>query len=740
MSVPAANQLLAANVSGIETDATGWTAGTNTTRARSTARFYQGAASLSLTATAAGSVSVTTAVRVPVTAGTEYQAYAYVALAVAAAGRASAVSIEWYAASTGGSPLSTSTGVSTAIPNSTAWVTPSTQVTAVAPVGATYATLTITVTGMSAGAVVHADTMALGVPNIWPGNLLSYNTAGLETDASGWTAEPDTTITRTTADSWEGWCALQVTTSGSGSATRGAALTTGIPVTPGSEYTMWVMAKASATSTASLAIRWYTSGGTLISTSTSETWSLTAGTWDRVTGVATAPPTAATAKLVLVVPLAAVTTIFDQMGFLPSQVASGSLLTFAEQSHELLALAWSATSGCTVSRSTTQAFDGLASLRVAATTTGTATIAMTRSVPVTPRQSYRLAPHIWHALAAFSPEVDLVYTWLDAGDAVISAGHSRWTLGTPAGWYTPVRSALAPDGAAKVRIEIRFRNVTPSDVYYVDATTFGPGGLAVYAEPTTGYGVDIKIQGLTDGAYSHWSIWRVLEDGTQEPVRGPDGDLTMTSIVGDLATAQDYEAPLGVPVRYAVRLSAGGVYRTTSSLWITLDEPPTTDVVIKDPGQPAKQCTITVSELPQWTRSARQAVHQVRGRARPVVISDVRVSRTGTLALVTATAEERDALWWVLEEGATLLVQWPSVWGERDVYVQVGDVSEQRIVRFGEFGDRTWSLALTEVDRPIGGMAGSAGRTWTVVSTESDDWTEVLSTYGSWLDVYTGVA
>ncbi|WP_369147047.1 hypothetical protein [Streptomyces sp. R44] len=680
-----------------------------------------------------------------VTAGTEYQAYAFFANAVAAAGRVTSVSIEWYAASTGGSPISTSAGTGTTQPNTTSWATPPPQVTAVAPAGALFATVTLTVTGLTAGAVVHADTIALGVPTVWAGNLIPYSVASVEGDASGWTAEPSTTVTRTTTDCWEGWYGLQMTVTGTGP--RGAALTTGVPVTPGTEYTAWSMFKSvGASSTVNVAIRWYTSGGTLISTSTSEPWTLTDGIWDRVVCVATAPATAATAKLVLVVPTTGFLGpwICDQMGFLPSQVVAGSLLTFREQSMELLTLAWEAESGCTVSRPPVElstAFDGFGSLRVASTGTGTATTSMTRKVPVSPRQSYRFAPRVWHAAMAVPAEVDLVYTWLDASDTTLSVVYSRWTLGTSAGWYSPVRSSLAPDGAAKVKLSIRFRNVTASDVFFVDSITFSPGGLAVYADPTaTGYGVDIKLQGLTDGTYTHWSLSRWLEDGTEEPVRGPSGDLTLVSITGDLATAQDYEAPLGVPVRYQVRVSAGANYRTTPSLWVTIPEPPTTDIVVKDPGQPAKQGTFTVSELPQWTRSARQAVHQVRGRARPVVISDVRLSRTGTLTLVTATTRERDALWWVLEDGATVLMQWPSIWGERDVYVQVGDVTEQRIVRYGEFGDRTWTLTLTEVDRPVGGMAGSAGRTWTTVSTDHEDWTDVATTYATWLDVYTGVS
>lgn len=75
--------LLSANVSDIETDASGWTSWANTTVARSTAQARTGTASLSSTVTAAGDSQIATAAFLTPAAFTTYTASAWVFSAVA---------------------------------------------------------------------------------------------------------------------------------------------------------------------------------------------------------------------------------------------------------------------------------------------------------------------------------------------------------------------------------------------------------------------------------------------------------------------------------------------------------------------------------------------------------------------------------------------------------------------------------------------------------------------------------
>ncbi|MFB7823876.1 hypothetical protein [Streptomyces hydrogenans] len=685
------------------------------------------------------------------TAGTEYQAHCMIANGTATAGRATTVAIEWYDASVGGTLLSTSTGPSTSlVATALSWQTPGAQVTAVAPASATYAVMRVTVTGMAASAAVYLDSLALGPPITWSGNLLPYTVAGLETDASGWAVENANSLLDriSTPNPWEGWYVLRMRAVAAGAV--GVAMAAGVPVTAGTTYAGYAVVRSTpGGSTPALAIRWYNGSNAVISTSTPAPLTLPAdGSFDRVVAVSTAPVGAVTARLVITATAAAAADLWiaDQMAILPVPLSAGTLLTLAEQGMEPGTLAWEAEDGCTVTRSLDRAWEGFASLKVVPSASS-CTVRIPRTIPVTARQSYKCTTTVWKSATLVGGRMDVLLQWLDVGGATIYTDRVQWRLGVSEGWYQPDSSALAPEGAVSVRISVKFlAMVQTAGVYptwYVDLTTFKLGGLAVEAEATgSGYGVDITVQGLTDAAgHTLWSLWRWLPDGTAAPVRGPSGDLTDVTITGATATAQDWEAPLGQPTRYQVqtRNGAGTSSHSSSSLPVTIAPPPTTDVVIKDVGRPARQTTVTAQTLPQWTRSARQGVHQVRGRARPVVISDVRLSRTGSLTVTTATHVDRDALWWVLDAGSTLLLQWPATWGEHDTYVQVGDVTEGRITEYAEHSDRTWTLALTEVDRPVGGVAGSPGRTWDDVATDHTDWAAVYATYTDWLHVYEGV-
>ncbi|MEW1551365.1 hypothetical protein [Streptomyces tsukubensis] len=741
MSVSSAFNLLDVNASSIETSAAGWTAGANTSIARITTRFYQGAAALSLTATAAGTVTATTAVRVPVAAGTEYQGYAFFALIVAAAGRSSSVRVDWWAASTGGTAISSSSGAAVTMASATAWQTPPPQVTAVAPAGAAFASLTVTVTGMTAGSVVAMDVATLGIPNIWTGNLLSYAVSGVETDVSGWSAGPTVTLARSTASVWEGWYSLQATATATGDGA--VSLATPVPVVAGTEYVIWPMVRADAAGSFRSSVQWLDGSSAVISTSTSETWPLAAATWTRAPFTAVAPSGAVSARLVLVPVATAIgqTWLLDQIAIAPASLIPGTLLTYAEQSFDPLTPAWVADGGCTVERSVERWWDAPAALKVTPSAVGgDATVTLPRRLPVTGRTAYKVAPYVYHDALISKPTYDVLYAWYDSSGTWIKTHAHRWTTAVTASWYLLTAGVVSPENAAALQISIRWVAPETTSPGFIDRVYAGPGGLAVI--PTVlpdMYGVSLRITGMTTASQALWTLWRSGPDGVQVPVRGPSGDLVTQPITGDVAVVEDYEAPLGIEVVYTARLTSPGTLTYTTDPPVVVPEPASgTDVVIKDPGQPARQTSATVTALPDWTRTARQAVHQIRGRARPIVVTDVRADRTGTLTLTTETAADRDALWWVLEAGATLLVQWPAEWHEPDTYVQVADVTEAHIVATAQAADRTWTLPLTVVDRPAGGMTGSPLRTWEDVSTESVDWQAVVDTYGSWLDVYSG--
>lgn len=735
-----ATNLLAANVSGIETDATGWTAGANTTRSQNTTRFYAGSKSLQLTATAAGTVSAVTAARVAVTAGDVLTAYAYFSNVVAASGRSTSVTVTWYSVVTGGTAISSVTTAGVTLPNSTAWMTPPPVLITTVPTGATYASVTVTATALTAGASVTVDAIMFGPPNLVAGNLMTYNDQGAEVDATGWQSLWQSAVGRSSAQSFEGWYSLTQTSGAAGVMRIG--MVNAVPVTAGTEYFAYAWVYGPVTGAAiAVSVRYYDGTGAQVGVS-SQNWTIpAASTWTRRAVIGTAPAGAVSARLVLepTATASGETWLYDQMAILPAPRLPGNLLGYSAQSIETTGTDWTAAGGCTAARSTTRALEGVASLAITATG-GDATATLASPVLVTARQGYRAVPSIYVPALATAPVVDVVYTWLNSGGATLGTSSVRWTMGTTAGWYAPIGSGVAPAGATGATVSLRFIAPTAGTVFFLDNVLIAAGGLGAIADPIPGaYGASISLQGLTTGGYTTWGLWRTMSDGSTTPVRGSSGDLTMETITSDVDIVEDYEAPLGVPVQYMVKLWTGSSYISSTSPAIVLPEPPVTDVVIKDPLQPARWTTAVVETLPDWQRAARQGINAVRGRARPIVISDVRSSRTGSITLVTETAEERDQLWWVLDTGSTLLIQWPSSWHESDMYVSVGDAGEAHIVPVAQYSDREWTAALTEVDRPFGGVVGSADRTWQDVLDDFADWGAVLAGADSWLDVLTGV-
>ncbi|MFF1417631.1 hypothetical protein [Streptomyces sp. NPDC058280] len=735
--------LLSTNTSGLETDISGWTAGANTTLSWST-RFYFGARSLGMTATAAGTARATTAARVAVTSGTVYTAYAYFALIAAAAGRTATVTVDWYAAVSGGTVISSSTSAASALPNATTWKDPPALLVATAPAGATYAAISVSVAGLSAGAAVATDAIAFGPPALLTENLLPYNTQGMEVDASGWQNLKNCTIAVLSTDRVEGWQSLQVTATAAGDTQ--ARTVASYSVTPGTEYYSYAWVKAPAVDLEyRMEVWWYDAAAAFINgTLITRSWTPPASTWYRCAVIGKAPVGAVTARVVLRPQASAASEVwlFDQILFRPSPILAGNLLGYSQQGFEATSDDWVAEQGCTIVRDIARSWEGGSSLAITADGTSDPTIRVAVGIPVTPRQVYTLNPRFYHLAGSGQRMIGLLFSWYDSGGQILSTSQFRWIISASEGWRSLTGSAMAPTGAVTMSAGVRWFDATAGTAFGLDQILLTAGGLGILADPIPGrYAVTVSLQGLTQGGYTYWGLWRMLQsDGSMTPLRGSTGDTSQIPITSDLAVLEDYEAPLGVPIVYYLKLwTALPAYTSiTTEPPLVLDEPATTHVVMKDPLSPARNASIMVGTLPDWQRTARQGVSQVRGRARPIVISDVRSAKTGTMTLVTESNEERQRLEWLLEVGSTVLLQWPRAWSEDDVYVQIGDVTEKRAARYAEYGDREWDVPLIDVDRPVGATVGSADRTWATVNAERLDWLAVYTGAASWLDVYTG--
>lgn len=726
--------LLPANAESAETDASAWVALVNSTNPASGSGGTLGTKCWLFRSVATGDAQAGLASRVAVTAGAEYWACA--SIFPPAAGAQTRIEVRWY--NSGGSLISTSQGPVVTAPAGT-WH--QVGVIGAAPALAATADVVLRSTTTAANESRFVDRVFLGLTSgsKVSGNLLPFNAETVEVDVSGWFAATNCTL-GVSASAYTWYQSLLVTSSAAGDVMARSALAQAPAVTPGVEYVATArVAPGTAGLTQKIQIFWRDAGGTELGTS-SATWTPATGQWTQITVVATAPAGAAVAR-VAVSPTATAggqQWIYDRLVFAPTSalMVAGNLLPYNTSDIEQDASGWTVAGG-TKSQTTEQVLGGAYALKMVA---AGGDMVATVTAPITGIQEglgYQFAPCVLETVArTYQTRIE----WLNsAGDAIRTRWQS-WT-GSTGSWLVGTMGDLAPDGAVSARLSLIVPGAPAGEVWYLDRVEWKLGGLTAKATPAAGGGAAIIVRGLTTGGPTYkWSLVRLVSGSGNHPVRGWSGDLISQSIAGDIAVATDYEAPLGVPVQWrAVLQDAAGVIRVTyTSDPVTLAAE-STDVWLKDPGLPQRSVKVTVATpMPTWTRAARQGVSQVRGRALPVVINDVRGGPTGDLTVVTETDADIEALWWVLDSGGPLLLQWPPGWAQRDMYVSVGDVQAAPVVEYAEFHDRTWTLPLTQVDRPTGGVTGSADRTWQTVADSAETWAEALADAASWLDVYTG--
>lgn len=124
-----------------------------------------------------------------------------------------------------------------------------------------------------------------------------------ETDTTGWANDTNATLTRVTTQKFSGTAAVQITaTAGADAKISTPSGTSGIPVTIGTYYALSAWFKSAVTARSCLAqIRWYDSGGSLLSTSSGSTVTDSTSAWTESVLAVAAPASAAFAQIVLAI-------------------------------------------------------------------------------------------------------------------------------------------------------------------------------------------------------------------------------------------------------------------------------------------------------------------------------------------------------------------------------------------------------------------------------------------------------
>ena len=194
---------------------------------------------------------------------------------------------------------------------------------------------------------------------------------------------------------------------------------------------------------------------------------------------------------------------------------------------------------------------------------------------------------------------------------------------------------------------------------------------------------------ITGGSGSTATVYRG-DEVTSQNVAVRQGNPA--ALVSGAATIYDYEATFGNYVHYDVT-DAGSFTARSASVYLWAGVP-----WLVHPGRPDLSVPLAVTQWPAWSRPIVRGVFQPIGRVRRVVVSGLRQSKEGDLAVYTSSETERAALEAILADGSPLLLKGSSE-GAGTYWVSVGDVTGAP-AGVDLRGYTTWTLPLVEVDAP----------------------------------------
>jgi hypothetical protein len=729
-----------------------WTdATTNTTLSVVTGQYLSGTYSLRFTAKATGTVQAYSPYVTGVQEGKTYLARIPTRIQAAYAGKVFTARILFYADSGPNigsfnysvSPSATSTG----------WVLGNyPAISAVAPPTATKMRIAFIADNITINDYVNIDDVYLGEAPVIAGNLFGYDVQSVESGIDGWGASGTSpgTVSWGVNPRYDGYRCVGITATVTG--TQYLRTNTTVPVTPGVEYVGegWLFSPNA--STADVLIQWYDAGGATLPASYLSR-SLTSGTWNYRIVTATAPAGAATARLYFRPVALAVGDAYylDEAALKPAPNAAGNLLSYDEYSTESTQPAWTC-DDATLSRDyySSTATDGRYVLAIRPTSNTIVNASLDRLIPVTPGTSYQARTTILRHNPNTAESIPITartrISWFDASGVLLAVDEpDQFATIYDSASYAGILVAetrTAPVGAAFARfgMEIDHSN-TAADFYYADKIQFYVSDplyeLSVADE--AGY-VRLLLNYLPPSSTSTVTIYRVDENGRTAFLRGYGTEYDTAPYTQGPILVEDYEAPLSTRIWYAVEWRNGSTL-TARMLTQTVTAPVLSDadyVWFKSPGIPALNTTVMMEAPIKWSREARQALYAIVGRRNPIAITDARQGRKASLSLLVWDEASNALFDALLDTGLTALVQaMPGYGVNGNLYLSIGGVEVESVTNAANIPGWRWTLEVTEVDRPAGGLQGSSAGTWQTVADNNLAWSDVLGGYDEWSTVLT---
>lgn len=748
--------LLGVDASTFENNTHTWvTTGGNTTLAVVTGQVLSGTYSLRATPTAAGSVELISP-RCAVTAGLEYVGRIPLRLSGTTAGKVATARITWFDAASGGNSLGVSDAVLPVANNSVGWWTVNyPTVVGTAPAGAKSCTLKLTVSGLAAGEYVNTDDVYLCVAPNRAGNIYSFNTSGIEQDTSGWKWDTGTAV----RGNWvlytgAGYYGLEYTSAAAGLCDLRT--NSFIGVIPGTEYVSYAAVYSPTIATNWLMeFRWYDSASNEVGTREVRTYAVPVSTSTRIACVAKAPTGAAFTKVFIRPTATAAGQIFviDDASLAIAPNVAGNLLTYDEYSTESLVPTWNVSGGAIdqfylMSPIT----DGFYTLRATPTTPGSGILSasLDRLISVVPGTTYKVKAVGWRhstdAAQAIQAGMRVRVDWYDSsGNAVLIDNPDQFYMSTATGtWYSHTNSETrtCPDGAAFARVGFEVNSISPLNDYWAfDNIQFYPAPPEYVLVVDNDKGMVSLTVNTTDPAANAVTVQRVDEDGNKVALRGYGMEYTRAPYTPVSMVIEDYEAPLNSTVWYAITWYNGTAVTGNRLYTQSVRAPSLADgnyVWFKSPGIPALNTQVMMEAPLKWSRAARSQRYDVVGRKNPLHVTGARAGRESSITVLIWDPQANELFNSLLDSGTVALVQAMPGYGiDGNLYVSVGDVDSDPLDPDAREPGWRWSLSITEVDRPAGGLQGSAAKTWQNIADTYGTWDDLFDAWASWTDVLT---
>lgn len=188
-----------------------------------------------------------------------------------------------------------------------------------------------------------------------------------------------------------------------------------------------------------------------------------------------------------------------------------------------------------------------------------------------------------------------------------------------------------------------------------------------------------------------------------QPIRGYEDDSWHAP--GGAGFGYSFEMPMGVVVRYGIAPVGSQVWPGAGDQAAILT--PQNQAWLRDLYDPSMSRRVSVISTGDESRPARQAVLKVSGRAKPVVLWDVREARQGVIRLVISDDTSNPVLWQttekdridaLLDTGRPLLL---SLCQTKDFPPCYMAVTDSTYVRVGQKAQWFLDLTYVEIDNPV---------------------------------------